>query len=128
MILACIIFTVYPNGQTLRPAYTGEGFIGALIHHLYYADTPTNSLPSLHVIYSVGVHISLIKARVKISEPVKGLSFIMMALIIMSTVFVKQHSVLDAVAGLFVSAVIYLLVYMPQETRVFGRLIRQSIW
>jgi len=111
MFIACAIFTIYPNGQNLRPFIKPTDILNDIVLSIYKSDTPTNSLPSLHVIYSMGVHTALLKSRKPINNTVLSLSLVLMALISISTVFVKQHSIVDVFAGIAVSAVIYIIVY-----------------
>ena len=114
MMVACLIYTLFPNGQTLRPELHGydEPFV-SLIRLIYKNDTPNNSAPSIHVIYSVAAHSAIAyynNNRKKIAW-LNSISFIAAALCIVSTVFIKQHSVIDLIFGLMISAVLYLLIY-----------------
>ena len=78
---------------------------------LYAADTNTNVCPSIHVIGSFAVYFAARDIR---RFRAKGwrLGFLTMAVLIsLSTVFLKQHSVLDVLAGLAVCAAAYPLIY-----------------
>ena len=114
MMISCTIYTLFPNGQALRPKF--QGYDNPLIHLIriiYTNDTPNNSAPSIHVIYSVAAHAAIVhynNARKKIVW-VNRISFVLAALCIVSTVFIKQHSVIDLFFGLIVSAILYLLIY-----------------
>ncbi len=113
MALACFIYTLFPNGQHLRPYIEGNDFFSQLIRYTYTVDTPTNSAPSIHVMNSIAVHCALanydgFKSRF---HPVKVTSFILMVLICASTVYVKQHSIIDVFGGIALSSLLYLIVY-----------------
>lgn len=101
MTIALIIYTVFPNGIQLRPDLDASRNIFTWITSLIYkADTCTNVFPSLHV-YTSAV-IAMFFARSGLASEkryVKPAAFAMSSLIIISTVFLKQHSVLDVVAG-----------------------------
>jgi membrane-associated phospholipid phosphatase len=68
--------------------------------------------PSIHVLHSLAVHIGLMNYqpfRKKKILPV--LSFVMMVTVVLSTVFIKQHAVMDVFYGLLLSGVLYALIY-----------------
>ena len=113
MMIACFIYTVFPNGQELRSKVIADNWMGDIIRHLYSVDTPTNSAPSIHVMHSVAVHaaISHYKGFTGARHMVRIASFIAMVLICLSTVMIKQHSVVDVFTGLIASAFIYLFAY-----------------
>lgn len=123
MTVCLIIYTLFPNGQNLRPEVVGNDIFSLVIKWLYDFDTPTNSAPSMHVLNSVAVHISIARySGFKKSRLLKSGSFILMVLIILSTVFLKQHSVMDVMYGLLLSAILYVLVY---KTKFKGL---QNLW
>lgn len=113
MTLFLIISTIYPNGLALRPThFVRDNFCVDLVKTLYAADTSTNVLPSLHVFNSIGVFIAVTHS--KALQKHKGIlwsSGILSTLIIMATVFLKQHSIIDVFAGFVMAAFIYQLVY-----------------
>jgi len=113
MTLFLVISLVYPNGHLLRPSLEGEGIFIKLVQFIYTADTSTNILPSLHVFETVVCFIAIVKndsCRKK-----KGLCTglgILSLLIILSTVFLKQHSVIDVLLAINLNVVCYILVYV----------------
>jgi membrane-associated phospholipid phosphatase len=115
MFVACTVFTLFPNGQALRPVLSSgydEPLI-ALIRLIYMNDTPANSAPSIHVIYSVAAHAAIAyynngRKRIRL---VNSISRIIAVLCIVSTVFIKQHSVIDLVMGLVFSGFLYYFIY-----------------
>lgn len=114
MMVACIVYTLFPNGQTLRPELNGyDAPLIRLIQLIYSNDTPNNSAPSIHVIYSVAAHaaIAFYNNNRKRIAWINMASLILSVLCIMSTVFIKQHSMIDLIFGLIVSAVLYILIY-----------------
>lgn len=115
MIIACLIYTIFPNGQALRPYIRPDGLFDTIISKIYKADTPTNSLPSIHVMFSVGVHTALVHYK-NSGKKLLNFSFVSMVLICLSTVFVKQHSIVDVMAGIIVSELLYILVYIKGIT------------
>lgn len=110
LIIACIAYTLYPNGQNMRPAALGGDIFSSMVAWLYAHDTPANSAPSLHVIFSVAVHAEVMKSQV-LSKFGKGMSLVACVLICLSTLYIKQHSVICLVTGLAVSGVLYAVIY-----------------
>ena len=96
--LAVVIYRIYPSMQQLRPAaFPREGLFVSLVRFLYWLDTPTNILPSEHVIGSAAVIFAAWRSdrlrRHRWTVLLMGL------LISISTVFLKQHSLLDHLAA-----------------------------
>jgi membrane-associated phospholipid phosphatase len=113
MAIACFIYTMFPNGQHLRPHVYGNDILSRMVRYTYSVDTPANSAPSIHVMNSIAVHCALINCR-KIKSgffSVKTASFILMVLICASTVLVKQHSIIDVAGGVAISSLLYLIIY-----------------
>ena len=114
MTVFLIVSTVYPNGQDLRPdLFVRDNFCVDLVRKMYAADTPTNVLPSLHVYNSIGMHLALCASPRLARRPViKRASGILMILIILSTVFIRQHSVVDVFSACAMAAIMYLVSYV----------------
>ena len=97
---ALVTYLLFPNCQHLRPTLLGGDLLTRFTAKLYAADTNTNVCPSIHVIGSFAVYFAARDIR---RFRAKGwrLGFLTMAVLIsLSTVFLKQHSVLDVLAGL----------------------------
>lgn len=118
MIIACSIYSLFPNGQALRPDLNSHNEpLVRLIRFIYSVDSPANCAPSIHVIFSVAAHTAIARynnLRQRIGW-INGASLILSALCILSTVFIKQHSVIDLIMGLLLSGVLYLLIYSLQN-------------
>lgn len=119
MTLCLLIYTVFPNCQQLRVDYETLGRNNILIEairSLQSMDTPYNVFPSIHCLNSIGMHIAIAKSN-KINKHrniIVWSSFLLMILIILSTVFVKQHSILDIFAAIALSVPLYFLAYKPK--------------
>lgn len=122
------ICTVFPNGLNLRPVvFTRDNIFVDLVKILYRTDTPTNVLPSIHVYNSIGVSIAIAHSRSLKQHPrIQYGSYILAGLIILSTMFLKQHSVTDVTAAIVMAFVVYPLVYVTQ-TRKAPKLSQQPI-
>lgn len=111
-IVFLIVSLVYPNAQDLRPELSGDGIFEKLVQLIYMVDTPTNILPSLHVFYAVACCIALLKTTFrKYGKEIKCGIVILTVLIILSTMFLKQHSVVDVVMALVLNVLFYVLFY-----------------
>ncbi len=112
MILFIAISMIYPNGHNLRPAYTGGGFFGRCVEFVYSIDTSTNILPSLHVFLTVVATIGFMRQEELRNK--KGFSTLIITiatLIILSTMFLKQHSVIDVISALALNLICYTVFY-----------------
>ena len=99
-IVAMIIYIIFPNMQDLRPVeFPRDNFLTQCIGLLYSIDTNTGVCPSLHVAYSIGIASVWVKEK---GVPTGWKAFVVVAavLICMSTVFIKQHSIVDTFAAL----------------------------
>ncbi|MEE1304940.1 MAG: phosphatase PAP2 family protein [Agathobacter sp.] len=114
MTVFLVVSTVYPNGHTLRPHYfTHHNFCTTLVNYLYSTDTPTNLFPSIHVYNSLAVHFMVMNSRdFKHKKTVRLTSLFLCVSIIMSTVFLKQHSMFDVITALVLGSAMYEFVYV----------------
>ena len=113
MTIFLIVSTLYPNGQYLRPYYfSHHNLCTTLCEWLYSTDTPTNLFPSVHVFNSIAVNIAVWHSdNFKKNKAVRYGSAVLMVLIILSTMFLKQHSVFDVVTGMVLAVFMYSVVY-----------------
>lgn len=98
---AILIYLIFPTCQELRPmVFERENVLTAFIRGFYVFDTNTNVCPSIHVIGSLAVMETALHAK-SISSKKWRMAFVAVAVLIcMSTVFMKQHSVLDVIAAM----------------------------
>lgn len=119
MTIFLIICTVFPNGLNLRPTYfERDNIFVDLVRALYITDTPTNVLPSLHVYNSVGCYIAIYKSeKLQQYKFIQIGAFILTVSIVLSTMFLKQHSVVDVIAALVMAYLIYCPIYEPERQK-----------
>ena len=115
-LTACmLIFVLLPSGQNLRPAEVpGNDLSAWMVRAIYAADTNTNVFPSMHVVGTLAAVIGIFDSR-SASLGAKWGVAALGVLINASTVLVKQHSVLDILAGIALYALVYLAVYRLPE-------------
>ena len=110
MTTAAVIYLLWPNGQDLRPDLSQPGdFFEWLLGGLYRIDTNTNVLPSLHVACVVPV-IACLRTSGSIRRRwIPAAVGLLSLLVAASTVFVKQHAILDLFTGAALGAVAVLV-------------------
>lgn len=118
-----LIWLLVPNGQDLRPlTFPRENFLTALTAAIYRVDTNTNVFPSVHVVGAVGAALAVWDCRGSEGKPLLRIgAATLAAAICLSTVFVKQHSVLDAVGGLLLGGIAARPVYRTSPTLRLSR-------
>lgn len=114
MTIFLIVSTIYPNGHMLRPtSFERDNIFTQLCAMLYQTDTATNLFPSIHVYNSIGVHLALIHSeKTKNRKGICLASAVLMVSIILSTVFLKQHSMFDLITGLALAIIVNFFVYI----------------
>jgi len=125
MTICNIIYLIIPNGQPLRVALASSevDVFNRMVYSVYNGDTPTNCSPSIHVLFSVATNIAIFKSKVFKNNLFAKISFTVISIsIILSTMFIKQHSVIDVVMALALSSVIYVFVYKIEWESAFYRL------
>lgn len=113
MTVFLIVSTLYPNGHHLRPiTFERDNIFVDMVRRLYQTDTATNLFPSIHVYNSIGVNIAIWHCEdFRSKKWVRYGSAFLMVSIILSTMFLKQHSVFDVITGIVFAIFIYTLVY-----------------
>ena len=109
--VAMAIYIAFPNMQDLRPDFfPRDNIFSRAVDVIYSVDTNTNVCPSLHVAYSLGIASVWLKEK-EASRKLKVFIVFSVTLICLSTVFIKQHSVIDMFAALIVSLLAEGIVY-----------------
>lgn len=108
-----VIYIVYPTCQNLRPTeFARDNFCVDIVKALYNFDTNTNVCPSLHVIGSFAVLFTTWNCKKLRSFKFQAVLVPLTVLISISTVFLKQHSIVDIYAALALCAVAYPFAYL----------------
>lgn len=115
-ICLLLAFSTYVVYQTTvpRPILAGDDMLTNLVRSIYSGDRPYNCFPSLHVIETY----ILMKAMAASESKGKALNLIVQTLgtlIILSTFFIKQHVILDAVYGIVLVELVFNVVYRYQS-------------
>ena len=117
--IALLMYILFPTCQYLRPAsFVRDNVLTRITAWFYRFDTNTDVCPSLHVIGSMAAMFALWDCK-RFQGRGWKLAYALMALSIsLSTVFMKQHSVVDIGAAAAVSAVGWFFSY-GRGVRVF---------
>ena len=107
MTMALLFYAMVPNGLALRPrTVPGTDIFAQSVRMLYRSDTPTNVCPSIHVFNSVTLMLAYYRSAVFDAPRRRWMRPAAMALcvsITLSTMLLKQHSVIDVVFGLLLA-------------------------
>ncbi len=108
-----IVSFAVPNCHYLRPELPEQGniFIEA-VRFLYTIDTSTNLVPSIHVFNTLACHVAIAhNERCRKNAVALWGSRILTVLIILSTMFLKQHSVIDVLIAFVFFGICYWIFY-----------------
>ncbi|MDR0286239.1 MAG: phosphatase PAP2 family protein, partial [Clostridiales bacterium] len=113
MTICYMVYTIWPNQQDLRPQEVlGNDIFARAVRFIYWFDTPTNVCPSMHVMDAIGVNMAILHCKkLKKHHLIQIGSTILAILICASTLFVKQHSVVDVFWGIVLSIILYIPIY-----------------
>jgi membrane-associated phospholipid phosphatase len=104
-ITAYVCFLLYPTIAPRPDEVVGEGFAVWGLRTLYDSDPPYNCFPSLHVAHSFVSALTCWRVH-------RGLGIaatLCAALVGLSTLYTKQHYVLDVIAGILMACVAYVV-------------------
>ena len=100
-------YAIVPNGLALRPKYVpGTDIFAQLVRMIYRSDTPMNVCPSIHVFNSVTLMLAYYRSAI-FDAPrrrwMRPAAMVLCVSISLSTILLKQHSVIDVVFGLLLA-------------------------
>ena len=110
MTLFIIISLVYPNALELRSYIPDrDNIFMTCINYLHSIDTPTDVFPSLHVydaiVVAAGLHLTFKDKKILLIA-----SDILTLLIVLSTVFIKQHSIIDVIGAFVIFIPVFIVI------------------
>lgn len=113
---AVIIYILFPNCQELRPAvFERDNIFTRFMSGFYKFDTNTNVCPSIHVIGSLAVLSASLNME-RFNSPKWKIGITVTAVLIcISTVFLKQHSILDVFAALPICAAAHYICFVVNK-------------
>jgi len=106
------ICSVFPNGQDLRPTSYAGNFAAQLVKLVQEHDTNKTVFPSMHIVGALSSAFAIANSKtLKGKKLIQVLSWLLCISIMLATVFLKQHSVLDVFGGMAVCVIVFFLVY-----------------
>jgi len=117
VFVCMIIYTIYPTTITFRPDITNStGFFSWGLKFIFYVDDPKNIWPSQHVYNALACALALTMSKNSRRPKWAAVSsWILTVFIMLSTVFIKQHSVLDVIAAIILFAIISAVVILSER-------------
>lgn len=106
-ILSNLTFIIYPS-TIIRPTFEVKSITDWIVNLTYKLDNPTNCLPSEHCLVCFILIYYLNKTNIKPLTKILSTSYLI--LIILSTLFTKQHLPIDVIFAFIYSTLIILLV------------------
>lgn len=137
--LSILFFFIMPNGQNLRPyeliseteqacrtdfvdyGEIKENLFTWLVSRIYAVDTNTNVFPSIHVVGAFAVQFGLCESEWGKRRIIRLLGWVLLVFVNLSTVFCKQHSILDVLGGVVLSVFLYVVYYVIVKKRMEAR-------
>ncbi len=111
MTIFLVVSTLFPNMHYLRPAVMPrDNMFTSLVQVIYSHDTASNLWPSIHVYNSIGTMIAVHHSK-RFGRMGKIISDIIGTSIILSTLFIKQHSIYDVITAFIMAIVFYIIFY-----------------
>ncbi len=102
-LLCFAVFILYPTTMT-RPDFTGGGVFGWVTRVVYFFDQSNNLFPSIHCLENYIVWRGMLGRR-DIALWIKWAFFLCMLLVFASTLFVRQHLLLDIPSAIIVGEI-----------------------
>ncbi|CCJ33033.1 MULTISPECIES: phosphatase PAP2 family protein [Caloramator] len=105
MALCFVIYYFFPT-TVPRPLLKGDDIFIKAVNFIYKRDNPYNCFPSIHVLDSFLAAV-YINREENISYKLKITSSVISFSIILSTLFIKQHYVYDALSAMVLAYIMY---------------------
>ena len=103
--LVCNIFYVLFPTMVIRPEVLPSTIFNRLVLFIYSIDGVTNCFPSEHVTFSILSNLCMVNIRKKIAYYMIPAT----ALVVIATLFIKQHYVPDVLAGMVLAFLSFLV-------------------
>lgn len=101
-MIALVVFIVFPTEMVERGGFEqtlGNGFFDQVTAFMFNCDRPINLFPSIHCLAS-WIGFRGVASCKKVPLWVKWFAFILAILVFLSTLFVKQHYIIDIFGGI----------------------------
>ncbi len=114
--ISTVVYLVFPTCQNLRPTvFERDNILTKLVQMMYQVDTNTNVCPSEHVIGAMAFLAAAINTKSLRSAGKITVIAALAIIISISTLFLKQHSVVDVIAAMPVCMIAYYFCYCRKD-------------
>ncbi|ULT54468.1 phosphatase PAP2 family protein [Neobacillus drentensis] len=109
-LLACfLIYYFYQTVGPVRPEIIGHDVLSQLLQYVYQIDQPYNCFPSIHVMSSY-LMIRAVRNHPRLNKWINWIIICFSTSIILATLFIKQHVIMDVVASILLVNGLYKIV------------------
>lgn len=109
IIITFLFYFLYPT-MIIRPSVPMDGISNQLTNLLYEMDNPAlNCLPSMHCLICF-LHILNISKCKNMSITLKVTISLWSIVVILSTLLIKQHVIIDVIVGILLAIIIFIVV------------------
>lgn len=119
-LICLVLFLVLPTTM-VRADIVSNDFFSTLTKYIYLLDTPDNLFPSLHCLFSWLCFRSAMQMK-KTGKWYVYFGLIFSLLVFASTVLIKQHVVVDVIAGVIVCEIGQFIARKTNSGRIFDRI------
>ncbi len=106
--IICLFFFLLMPTTLTRPDITGSGLFDLLVRFIYQSDPPVNLFPSIHCLESwCCIHAAF--CMKKVPKWYRPITVLMSLGVFTSTLFIKQHVIVDMFGGIAAFEIGYLL-------------------
>ena len=95
--ISAVLFLLFPSTLGFERVMP-EGFYAPIYARIFSVDLPYNMAPSLHVVYTAFILLAIRAASQK--RAVRAMSLLWLAMIVLSTLLVHQHHLIDVLSAL----------------------------
>ena len=108
-LIAGIIFVAFPN-TVVRANISSDNWSSQVVKVIYALDDPgINCLPSIHCLYSFLFIFAVMDTKSHSPKWMKIIITILSILVVLSTLFIKQHVVYDAIAAFVIGFTVWII-------------------
>ena len=127
--ISMIIVSTWHSGQELRPQNLEvTNFPTWVLNIIYTVDTNTCVFPSMHIVGAVATAVNLsASSTLRKKVWLQICNWVLCILIVLATVFIKQHSALDVFAGIALETVVLLVVFKGWPGKLLDKLTKTRI-
>lgn len=115
MTLCLVLYMIFPNGLALRPDPASLGRDNPalrLLEKIWSADAAVDVCPSIHCQSTAAMALAFSRGNCAARRPgIRIVTWVWAAFICASTLFIKQHSVIDVLCGLALAVPWYFILY-----------------